>query len=158
MSQRALLSRALVLILALAACQAAPPPTRSIDPNAPVVIPYKVAGGGEIRFTVQPRYALGAPIALDLDITAGSQGIRGPIGGHVLQSDLAGEQTIRRFAPGELGGVELAAGQTTHTTVRWDGKDDKGTPVKQDTYSLSLDFVVGGTSVALGSVIEVRAP
>lgn len=150
-----------VLLASMVACAMAcgpgNTPVRSLDPNAPVVVPYKVAGGGEIRFTVQPRYPVGAPIAVELDITAGSQGIRGPISGHVLQSDLGGEQTIRRFAPGELGGVDVAAGQSTHATVTWDGKDDKGTQVKEETYSLTLDFLVGGSSLALGTVIEMRA-
>jgi hypothetical protein len=145
------------LVSSLVACASSAPPARSLDPSAPVVLPYKVAGGGEIRFTVQPRYPVGGPIAVQLEVTAGAQGIRGPVSGHVLQSDLGGEQTIRRFAPGELGGVDLAAGGRAHATVVWDGKDDKGVQVKQDTYSVSLDFIVGGQTLALGSVIEIRA-
>ena len=153
------MSRAAALVLVLAvvtACQPSQAPVRSLDPNAPVVIPYKVDGGGEIRFTVQPRYAVGDPITFDLDITAGSLAIRGPLAGRVLQSDLGGEQTIRRLGAVGLGGVDVAAGQREHTTVTWDGKDDAGNAVKKDTYSLSLDFIVGTKTVTLGSVIEVR--
>jgi flagellar hook assembly protein FlgD len=40
----------------------------------------------------------------------------------------------------------------------WDGKDDKGQSVKQDTYSFSMDFIVGGSTQSLGTVIEVRQP
>jgi hypothetical protein len=148
-----------VLILALVglvACQRSQPPVRSVDPNAPIVIPYKVDGGGEIRFTVQPRYVVGEAVRLDLDVTAGSLAIRGPLAGRVLQSDLAGEQTIRRLGAVGLGGVDVAAGQREHTTVTWDGKDDSGAAVKKDTYSLSLDFIVGTKTVTLGSVVEVR--
>ena len=145
----------LALLLA-AACQSSQAPVRSLDPNAPVVIPYKVDGGGEVRFTVQPRYFVGDPVTFDLDITAGTLAIRGPLAGRVLQSDLGGEQTIRRLDSVGLGGVDVAAGGRQHTSVTWDGKDDHGVPVKKDTYSLSLDFIVGTKNVALGTVIEVR--
>jgi hypothetical protein len=143
-------------VLLVASCQSAQAPVRSLDPNAPVVIPYKVDGGGEIRFTVQPRYFVGESIRFDLDITAGTLGIRGPLAGRVLQSDLGGEQTIRRLGATGLGGVDVATGGREHTTVTWDGKDDDGTAVKKDTYSLSLDFIVGTKTMTLGTVIEVR--
>ena len=138
------------------ACGPSQAPVRSLDPNAPVVIPYRVDGGGEIRFTVQPRYLVGEPITFDVDVTAGSLGIRGPLAGRVLQSDLGGEQTIRRLGAVGLGGVDVAAGQREHTTVTWDGKDDGGKAVKKDTYSVSLDFIVGTKTMTLGTVIEVR--
>jgi hypothetical protein len=147
---------AAVLALLLAACSSGPPPVRSLDPNAPVVIPYKADGGGEVRFTVQPRYFVGEPIRFDLDITAGTLGIRGPLAGRVLRSDLGGEQTIRRLGATGLGGVDVAPGQREHTTVTWDGKDDDGVMAKKGTYSLSLDFIVGTKATSLGTVIEVR--
>ncbi len=149
-------SAAALAVALLAACQAAQPVARSLDPNAPVVIPYKVDGGGEIRFTVLPRYAAGGPVVLALDVTAGSVGIRGPVAARVLQSDLAtGEQTVRRFAAGSAA-VDVAAGTREHTTITWDGKNDAGAFVKAETYSVSLDFIVGAKTVALGSGIDVR--
>lgn len=151
-------SSAVLALLAavLVACSSAPPPPRSVDPNAPVVIPYKVDGGGEIRFTVQPRYFVGEPVKLDLEVTAGTVGIRGPVAGRVLQSGLGGEQAIRRLGATVLGGVDVAPGQREHTTVIWDGRGDDGAAVKKDTYSLSLDFIIGTKTMSLGSVIEVR--
>ena len=153
--------RSLMLVLAMlaaGACTSSAPPARSLDPNAPVTLSYTVAGGGQIRLTVQPRYYVGKPIAFEVDISAGTVGIRGPVTGHVLQSDLAGEQTIRRFAPGELGGADASPGGGAHVTVVWDGKDDKGQSVKQETYSFSMDFIVGTSTQALGTGIEVRQP
>jgi hypothetical protein len=123
-----------------------------------VTLAYAVAGGGQIRLTVQPRYFVGKPIAFEVDISAGTLGVRGPVTGHVLQSDLGGEQTIRRFGPGELGGADASPGGGAHVTVVWDGKDDKGQSVKQQTYSFSMDFIVGTSTQALGTVIEVRQP
>ena len=142
----------------LLSCQPAPSPVRSLDPSAPVTLSYAVAGGGQIRLTVQPRYDIGKPIAFEVDISAGTVGIRGPVTAHVLQSDLAGEQTIRRFGPGELGGADASPGGGAHVTVVWDGKDDKGQSVKAETFSFSMDFVVGTSTQSLGTAIEVRQP
>jgi hypothetical protein len=147
-----------VAVLLASACQPASPPLRSLDPNAPVTLSYAVAGGGQIRLTVQPRYLVGKPIAFEVDISAGTVGIRGPVSGHVLQSDLAGEQTIRRFGPVELSGADAPPGGGAHATVVWDGKDDKGQSVKAETFSFSMDFIVGTTTQALGTTIEVREP
>jgi hypothetical protein len=147
-----------LLMLVTAACAASGPAVRSLDPNAPVTLSYPVAGGGQIRLTVQPRYDVGRPIAFEVDISAGTVGIRGPITAHVLQSDLAGEQTIRRFGPGELGGADASPGGGAHVTVVWDGKDDKGQSVKAETFSFSMDFIVGTNTQSLGTVIEVRQP
>ena len=146
---------ALVAIVAMA-CGAPAPPVRSLDPNAAVTLSYAVAGGGQIRLTVQPRYAVGKPIAFELDISAGTVGVRGPVSGHVLQSDLGGEQTIRRFGPGELSGADAPPGGGAHATIVWDGKDDKGQSVKQDTYSFSMDFIVGGSAQQLDAARDVR--
>lgn len=147
-----------VAVLLVFACGPSTPPVRSLDPNAPVTLSYAVAGGGQIRLTVQPRYTVGKLIAFEVDISAGTVGIRGPVSGHVLQSDLAGEQTIRRFGPGELSGADAPPGGGAHVTVAWDGKDDKGQSVKAETFSFSMDFIVGTTTQALGTTIEVREP
>jgi len=141
-----------------AACGTSTPPPRSLDPNADVVIPYAVSGGGEVRFTVHPRYAVGEPVTLGLDIRAGTQRVRGPVSGRVLASEMAsGEQLIRTLGPAGLGGIDVAAGSTEHTTVTWDGRSDKSEFVTAQTYSLSLDFIVGEQPLRLGSVIEIRA-
>ena len=147
-----------IAMLAAAGCAQSAPPTRSLDPNAPVFLAYTVAGGGQIRLTVQPRYLVGKPIAFEVDISAGTVGIRGPISAHVLQSDLGGEQTIRRFAPGELGGSDVPPGGGGHVTVTWDGKDQNGQSVKAETYSFPMDFIIGTSTQTLGTVIEVRQP
>src|SRR4029079_19266678 len=149
---------ALLLVVALLSCQATPSPVRSLDPNAPVTLAYPVTGGGQIRVTVQPRYLVGQPIAFEVDISAGTVGVRGPVSGHVLQSALAGAQTIRRFGPGELSGADAPPGGGAHVTIVWDGKDDKGQSVRAETFSFSIVFFVGTTARALASTIGGREP
>jgi len=157
MSRRASRSSAVALALALAACQTATPAARSLDPNADVVVPYAVSGGGEIRFLVHSRYAVGSPVTLALDVRAGSQLIRGPLAGRVLASAAAtGEELVRNLAPEDLGGTDVRPGQSTHIQVTWDGRDDKGELVGAQTYSLSLFFIVGDQPQRLGTVIEMR--
>ncbi|HEY3218386.1 MAG TPA: hypothetical protein VGK15_04785, partial [Candidatus Limnocylindria bacterium] len=140
-----------------AACGASNPPPRSLDPNADVVIPYAVSGGGEVRFTVHPRYAVGEPVTLTLDIRSGTLRVRGPLSGRVLASELeSSEQLVRTLGPAGLGGVDVAPGGTAHTTVTWDARNDEGMLVAARTYSLSLDFIVGEQPLRIGSVIEIR--
>jgi hypothetical protein len=148
---------AVLLALVTAACAAAAPPPRSLDPNADVVVPYPVSGGGEVRFTVHPKYLVGHPVTLELDLTAGTKGIHGPISGRVIASGLEGERTVRVFAPSDLRAVDVKPGEKSHVQVVWDGRDGNGVAVQQETYSLTLDFLLGGESVRLGSVIEVRS-
>jgi len=145
----------LALALLCAAC-APSAPARSLDPNAPLVLPYKVAGGGEIRFTVKSRYTVGGPVSFDVDISAGSEQVIGPLSGIVLQSDLAGEQTVRHLQPQELDTLEVPPGGKAHATITWDGKRDDGFAVPAATFSLALDFIVGGVNTRLGTTIEVR--
>jgi hypothetical protein len=137
-------------------CTRAPEPPASTSTAAAVIVPYKVAGGGEIRFTVQPRYQVGGVVKVDLDITAGTQQVIGPLSGIVLQSDLAGEQTVRHLEPSALDTLEVPAGGKAHSTVTWDGKRDDGFAVPAATFSLALDFIIGGDTTRLGTTIEVR--
>lgn len=145
-------------VVLLGACRAAPTPVRSLDPNADVVVPYAVAGGGEVRFTVHPRYVIGQPVSVSLDLAAGTLALRGPISGRVAASGLKGERVVRAFAPSELGAVEVGPGEKRHLQFVWDGRDATGAFVAAETYSLSVDFVVGDQLQRVGSVIEVRAP
>ena len=71
-------------VVLLAACPAASAPVRSLDPNADVVVRYAVAGGGEVRFTVHPRYMTSQPVAVDLDLIAGAIALGGPVSESVV--------------------------------------------------------------------------
>ena len=154
-SRLRLASAALALLLS---CGPATPAQRTLDPNADVVVPYTVAGGGVIRFTVRPRYTVGQPVRLSIDIIAGSAQIRGPLAGRVLASGAGGEQVVRTFPAGSLDAVDIAPNTTGHTTFAWDAADDAGSLVPAETYSLALDFDVGGETVRFGSVLQLVRP
>jgi hypothetical protein len=155
---RGLIARvALVIALLLSAC-AQPAPRPSVDPHADVVVRYAVAGGGQIVFTVKARYTVGSPVAIGLDITAGSVAVRGPFAGRVLVSGLEGEQVIRAFSAAELGGGEVLPGTSRHVQIVWDATDSEGQAAPPETYGLTLDFIVGDEARRLGTVFDVRAP
>ena len=122
------------MLLALSACRAAPAPVRSLDPNADVVVP------------------------VDLDVTVGSVAVRGPISARVFASGLDGERTVRALAGPDLAAAQVGPGEKRTLRFTWDGREQSGAYVAAETYSLTLDFIVGGDAVRLGSVIEVRAP
>jgi hypothetical protein len=147
----------IAVAVALTACQSSPPAVRSPDPNADVVIPYAVSGGGEVRFTVNPRYAVGRPVTVTLDIRAGSVEIRGPLAGRVIASEMeSGEQLVRNLTPDDINGTSVRPGQRDHIQVTWDGRNEKGEFVPAQTYSLSLFFIVGDAPQRFGTVVEVR--
>lgn len=149
---------ALLVTFAAMACRPAIPPLRSLDPNADVVVPYPVAGGGEIRFTVRPRYDVGRPITIDLDVSAGATSLRGPVAARILASGLEGERLVRTFTASEFATTTVEPRQRAHVRFTWDGRQTTGAAAPAGTYSLSLDFVIGDEVVRLGTVIEVRAP
>lgn len=145
-----------IVALALNACQpATPAPTR--QPNAPIVERYPIAGGGEIVITVQPRYVVGQPIVVRVAVSAGTTAVRGPITGRVVSSGFAGERVIRTLALTSLDGTTVEPHATRDLSVTWDGKTDEGTVAPRDTYNMTLDFVVGETSVRVGTTLELAA-
>src|SRR5438093_747461 len=91
-----------VLVLAFAAAACSPvnqPSVVSLDPNAPVVVPNKVAGDGEVRFTVRPRYTTGSAVAIELDIRAGTLQIIGPLSGAIFYSAAPGREPVGSGMP-----------------------------------------------------------
>jgi hypothetical protein len=152
------MARALLLLAVLASACARPTPQPSVDPNADVIVRYAVAGSGEIVFTVKPRYATGSPVAIGIDISAGTTAIRGPLSGRVLVSGLEGEQIISMLSAAELGGGEVAQGTSRHLQIVWDATDTGGNPAPAETYGLTLEFIVGDETRRFGTVFDVRAP
>ena len=144
-----------VLSVLATSCASDARPTRTIDPNADLVVPYNVDGGGIIRFTVRPQYALGQQIVLTVDIVAGSIRIRGPLSGRVQTVGTSGETVVRTFAPTELSGTDVAPHATARVVVRWDGRDDAGVQLPPETYSLALDFLIAERAMRLGSVVQI---
>ena len=45
-----------------------------------------------------------------------------------------------------------------HGELTWDGRDDAGSSLGPDTYSLALDFIIGESPLRIGSVIQIVAP
>ena len=149
---------ALAALLMLAASCAPPAVTRTADPNAPIVLMYPTAGEGEIRLTVRPRYATGAPVVVEIDVRAGTIAIRGPLAGRVAESELGGERVIRHLPDAELRPVDAPRGSRASTTTSWDARTDEGAFVGPATYSLTLDFAVGDATQRVGTVLELRPP
>jgi hypothetical protein len=158
MSRIAVASAALLIVAAMASSCARPAPSPSLDPNADVIVRYPVAGNGQIVFTVRPRYTAGSPVAIGLDITAGTVAIRGPLSGRILVSGLEGEHVIRAFSAAELDGGEVAPGTSRRSQIVWDAAASDGKTAPAETYGLTLDFIVGDEARRLGTVFDVRAP
>lgn len=148
---------ALATVALLLSCQP-PPPARTVDPNAALVQTYPVAGGGEVRLTVRRRYSVGQPVVVPVAITAGTRAIRGPVGARVLSSGFEGEKVIRTIAPGALVDQTVAPGARASFALTWDGRTDEEAVAPKDTYTLTLDLVVGEEPARLGTTIEIADP
>jgi hypothetical protein len=144
-------------LLLLSSC-ARPAPQPSVDPNTDVIVRYAAAGNGQLVFTVRPYYTAGAPVTIDLDITAGSMAIRGPLSGRVILSGLEGERLIHLFSAAELAGGEVAPGTSRRLQIVWDATDADGKAAPAETYGLTLDFIVGDETKRFGTVFDVRVP
>ena len=154
----ALVRAAILLAFLITACAPRGPSAASADPNASVVVPYKVAGDGEVRFTVRPRYTTGGAVAIQVDIKSGTLQIIGPLSGAIFYHDgAAPDQVARRLDAAQLPGVDVQPGKSAHATITWDGKYETGEYVGAGTYSLALDFIVGGDVKRLGTVVEIAA-
>lgn len=150
------MSHAAALLLAFAAVCACGPvaPAPTLDPNADVILRYSVAGGGEIVFTVRPGYPRGQPVELTVALRAGAEAIRGPLTGRVLFSGIEGEQIVRDLGP-SLRPVDVPAGTTSRVTVSWDARDARGELVPAESYSVTLDFLVGPETTRVGTVLRI---
>lgn len=148
---------ALVGLVALATACVAPAPRPSVDPNAPIAQTYPVPGGGEIRVTVQRRYPAGQPVVVQLVVTAGTSAVRGPVSARVLSSGIEGEKVIRTLAPSALDARTVAPGGRALIAVTWDSRAETGDIAPKDTYTLTMEFVIGGETVRIGTTIELAA-
>ena len=120
------------------------------------VLRYAVPGGGQVVFTLPATFRVGSAVVIDLDLTAGSLPINGPMQGRILLADMRHEFLIRTLPASDVGTVTVAAGQRAHTQVTWDSRDDAGLQVAPETYSLTVEFLVGSEQKRLGTVIQIE--
>jgi hypothetical protein len=139
---------ALVLLLSCGAAQ----PTRTLAPLSELVIPTTVPNG-KVDVIVKPTYTVGEAIRATIRLSPATGTLRGPLDPFVQASGFHGTATVRHLA---IEPVSVTAG-SVDVAVLWDMRDDAGTAVGGDDYSLVFNVIDDtGRTTTVGATLQVR--
>lgn len=142
---------ALLAIVLCAACTSAPP-TRTFVPVSDLVIPTTVPNG-KVDVVVKATYVVGEPIRAIIRLTPTTGTLRGPLDPFVQASGFHGTATVRHLA---VDPISVSAG-SGEVAVLWDMRDDAGTAVGGDDYSLVFSVIDdAGRTTPVGATLQVR--
>jgi hypothetical protein len=142
---------ALVALLVFASCGSAPP-VRTAAPVSDLVIPTTVPNG-KVDVIVKSTYTVGETIRATIRLSPTTGTLRGPLDPFVQASGFHGTATVRHLA---IDPISVAAG-SAEVVVLWDMRDDAGTAVGSDDYSLVFNVIDdAGRMTTVGATLQVR--
>ena len=137
--------------LALASCSPTPPST-TVPPVRDLVIPTTVANG-KVEVVVKAAYTVGEPVRATIRLSPRTGTLRGPLDPFIQASGFHGTATVRHLA---IDPVSVTAG-SAEVMVVWDMRDDSGTALGSDDYSLVFGVVDdAGRTTPVGATLQVR--
>ena len=146
--------RRLATILALvvfASCGGAAP-VRTFAPVSELVIPTTVPNG-RVDVVVKPTYTVGETIRATIRLSPSAGSLRGPLDPFIQASGFHGTATVRHLA---VDPINVGAG-SADVVVLWDMRDDAGTAVGGDDYSLVFNVIDDvGRTTTVGATLQVR--
>ena len=141
----------IVAVLVFASCGAAPP-ARTLAPVGDLVIPTTVPNG-KVDVIVKPTYPVGETIRATIRLSATTGTLRGPLGPFVQASGFHGTATVKHLT---VDPISVGAG-SAEVVVLWDMRDDAGTAVGSDDYSLVFNVIDdSGRTTTVGATLQVR--
>lgn len=142
---------AALLALLLVSCGSAPP-VRTFVPASDLVIPTTVPNG-KVDVIVKPTYTVGETIRATIRLSPTTGTLRGPLDPFVQASGFHGTATVRHLA---VDPISVTAG-AAEVVVLWDMRDDSGTAVGSDDYSLVFTVIDdAGRATTVGATLQVR--
>jgi hypothetical protein len=142
---------AVLALLLCASCGSAPPP-RTAVPISDLVIPTTVPNG-KVEVVVKSGYAVGETIRATVRLRPATGTLRGPLDPLIEASGFHGTATVRHLAVDPIS-VNAGSGDVI---VQWDMRDDTGTAVGSDDYSLVFNVVDdSGRTTTVGATLQVR--
>jgi hypothetical protein len=142
---------ALLAMLLLLSCGSATP-ARTPAPLTDLVIPTTVPNG-KVDVIVKPTYTVGETIRATIRLSPTTGTLRGPLDPFVQASGFHGTATVRHLA---IEPVSVTAG-SAEVAVLWDMRDDAGTAVGSDDYSLVFNVIDDtGRTTTVGATLQVR--
>jgi hypothetical protein len=146
--------RRLASILALLVCVScgSAPPVRTAVPISDLVIPTTVPNG-KVEVVVKSGYTVGETIQATIRLRPTTGTLRGPLDPLIQASGFHGTATERHLAVSPIS-VNAGSGDVV---VLWDMRDDTGTAVGSDDYSLVFNVVDDvGRTTTVGATLQVR--
>jgi hypothetical protein len=142
---------ALLVFLLLVSCGSAPP-VRTAAPVSDLVIPTTVPNG-KVEVIVKPTYIVGETIRATIRLSPATGTLRGPLEPFIQASGFHGTATVRHLA---VDPISVSAG-AADVVVLWDMRDDSGTAVGSDDYSLVFNVIDdAGRTTTVGATLQVR--
>ena len=142
---------ALLALLVVTSCGSAPP-ARTAAPVGDLVIPTTVPNG-KVDVIVKPTYTVGQAIRATIRLSPATGTLRGPLEPFIQASGFHGTATVRHL---DIAPVSVAAG-SADVAVLWDMRDDGGTAVGSDDYSLVFNVIDdAGRTTTVGATLQVR--
>jgi hypothetical protein len=142
---------ALLALVLLVSCGSAQP-ARTLAPLSELVIPT-IVPNGKVDVIVKPTYTVGETIRATIRLSPATGTLRGPLDPFVQASGFHGTATVRHLA---IEPVSVTAG-SAEVAVLWDMRDDAGTAVGGDDYSLVFNVIDDtGRTTTVGATLQVR--
>jgi hypothetical protein len=142
---------ALAAAVVLASCASAPPGPRPA-PVTDLVIPTTVPNG-KVEVVVKSGYPVGETVRATIRLSPRTGTLRGPLDLYIQASGFHGTATVRHLA---VDPVSATAG-SAEVAISWDLRDDSGTAVGSDDYSLVFTVIDdSGRTTIVGATLQVR--
>ena len=125
---------------------------RTLAPVGDLVIPTTVPNG-KVDVVVKPTYTAGETIRATIRLSPTTGSLRGPLDPFIQASGFHGTATVRHLAVDPIS-VGVGSGDVV---VLWDMRDDAGTAVGGDDYSLVFNVIDNaGRTTTVGATLQVR--
>jgi hypothetical protein len=123
-----------------------------VAPVRDLVIPTTVANG-QVEVVVKAAYTVGEPVRATIRLSPRTGTLRGPLDPFIQASGFHGTATVRHLA---VDPISVTAG-SADVMVVWDMRDDSGTAVGSDDYSLVFSVIDdAGRTTPVGATLQVR--
>ena len=121
-------------------------------PIGDLVIPTTVPNG-KVEVVVKSGYTVGETIQATVRLRPATGTLRGPLDPYIQASGFHGTATVRHLA---VSPISVSAG-SGDVVVQWDMRDDTGTAVGSDDYSLVFNVIDNaGRTTTVGATLQVR--
>ena len=139
------------MLLVFVSCGSAPP-VRTSAPVGDLVIPTTVPNG-KVDVIVKSGYTVGETVRATVRLSPTTGTLRGPLDPFIQASGFHGTATVRHLA---VDPISVTPG-SAEVVVRWDMRDDTGTAVGSDDYSLVFNVIDdAGRTTTVGATLQVR--